>query len=112
MLIDITRNPGVLVKFLIGPDNKEPAEFMIHKEFACYHSPVFDAAFNGPFVEGQTQTYRMDDTTKGSFPIPVAISTRREIGYRPIERRLRSSERTYQASFHPKRISIWSNCGF
>lgn len=37
---------------------------MIHKEFACYHSLVFRAAFNSRsnFVESQTNTYRMKDT--------------------------------------------------
>ncbi|TVY36386.1 hypothetical protein LSUB1_G004769, partial [Lachnellula subtilissima] len=37
--------------------------FVVHKEFACHHSPVFNAAFNGPFVEGQTQVYGLEDTT-------------------------------------------------
>jgi hypothetical protein len=35
--------------------------FVIHKEFACHYSPVFKAAFNSKFWEGQTQTYRMVD---------------------------------------------------
>ncbi|TVY35533.1 hypothetical protein LOCC1_G005521 [Lachnellula occidentalis] len=37
--------------------------FAVHKEFACHHSPVFNAAFNGPFIEGQTQVYKLEDTT-------------------------------------------------
>lgn len=34
---------------------------MVHKEFAVHHSPVLKAAFNSNFIEGQTQTYRLDD---------------------------------------------------
>ncbi|TVY50526.1 hypothetical protein LCER1_G005359 [Lachnellula cervina] len=37
--------------------------FAVHKEFACHHSPVLNAAFNGPFVEGRTQIYELEDTT-------------------------------------------------
>jgi len=37
---------------------------LVHKEFACFYSPVLKAAFESEFIEGQTQTYRLDDTTK------------------------------------------------
>lgn len=40
--------------------------FTIHKDFACHYSPVLRAAFNGPFIEGQTQEYRFQDTTEGA----------------------------------------------
>ena len=64
-------DPDTLVTFLIGPgDNLK--KFVVHKEVACYHSGVFDAAFNNPaFTEGQTQTYKMDDTTNGAFRLLV-----------------------------------------
>ncbi len=38
----------------------------MHKEFVCHYSPVLRAAFNSAFIEGQTQTYTIeefDDTT-------------------------------------------------
>lgn len=35
---------------------------MIHKEIAVL-SPVFAAAFNGPFIEGQSQTYELEDAS-------------------------------------------------
>lgn len=35
---------------------------MVHKEFACYHSPVLKAAFDGEFIESQTKTYESKDT--------------------------------------------------
>jgi len=32
-------------------------------QVACSHSPVLNAAFNSDFLEGQTQIYRLEDTT-------------------------------------------------
>ncbi|KAH8748207.1 hypothetical protein BGZ57DRAFT_861727 [Hyaloscypha finlandica] len=49
--------PAELVTFLVGRD-KEP--FTVHKEFACRYSPVLRVAFTGPFLEEQTNTYRLD----------------------------------------------------
>lgn len=37
---------------------------MVHKEHACHHSPVLNAAFNSPMIEGQTQTYTFEDTSQ------------------------------------------------
>jgi len=54
------------VTFLIGHDEDK---FEIHKCFACYHSPVLDRAFASSFIEGQTQTYRLEDTTSAAFGI-------------------------------------------
>lgn len=31
------------------------------KEFACFYSPVLNAAFNGEYVESQTQSYLLED---------------------------------------------------
>ena len=42
-----------------GSDN--PVKFTLHKDFACHYSPVFHAAFNSNFIEGQTQTYHLED---------------------------------------------------
>ncbi|KAE9381301.1 hypothetical protein N431DRAFT_457902 [Stipitochalara longipes BDJ] len=54
------------VTFIIGP---KKTKFLVHKNFACDSSPVLKAAFNGPFVEGQTQTYKLDDTTENAFTL-------------------------------------------
>jgi hypothetical protein len=64
------REPATLVTFLIGPSNNQ-SKFFVHKEFACYHSPVLSAAFNSTFLEGQTQTYALEDTTEGAFRLLV-----------------------------------------
>jgi hypothetical protein len=34
---------------------------VVHKEFACYHSPVLKAAFDGEFIESKTKTYELHD---------------------------------------------------
>ncbi|TVY92543.1 hypothetical protein LAWI1_G001527 [Lachnellula willkommii] len=49
-----------LVTFKIGKDDKIET-FVVHKEFACHYSPVLKAAFNSDFIEGQTQTYILED---------------------------------------------------
>ena len=56
----ISRNPLQLVTIYAGskPDAKS---VVVHKDFACHYSPVFKAAFNSSFVEGQTQEYRVDE---------------------------------------------------
>ncbi|KAH6671126.1 hypothetical protein B0J14DRAFT_484605, partial [Halenospora varia] len=58
--------PNSLVTFFTGP-NPEFHKFTIHKEVTCYHSPVLRAAFESDFIEGQTQAYRLEETTKGAF---------------------------------------------
>ncbi len=67
---DLSRDPKSLVTFLVGPD-PAPVEFLVHKEVVCHHSRVLAAAFNGNFTEGQTQTYRLQDTTERAFRLLV-----------------------------------------
>ncbi|KAE9381269.1 hypothetical protein N431DRAFT_490676 [Stipitochalara longipes BDJ] len=55
-----------LVTFLVGPCCT-PKKFIIHKERVCQRSLVLKAALNGNFIEGQTQTYRFEDTSPGAF---------------------------------------------
>jgi hypothetical protein len=68
LFLTISRDPDAFVNFLIGPDEKK---FIVHKEFACHYSPVLNAAFNSQFIEGQTQTYRLEDTMEGTFRLFV-----------------------------------------
>ncbi|PQE07901.1 btb poz domain containing protein [Rutstroemia sp. NJR-2017a WRK4] len=44
--------------------------FVLHKSFLCYASPFFDAAFNGNFVEGQTQSMKLE-TSEQAFGMLV-----------------------------------------
>jgi hypothetical protein len=41
----------------------------IHKDFICYYSPFFDAAFNGNFKEGETHTIEFDDVDVTAFGV-------------------------------------------
>jgi len=62
--------PNEMVTFLIGETGSEEP-FKVHKEFACYYSPVLRAAFNSSFLEGQTQTYRLEDIGVNAFRLLV-----------------------------------------
>lgn len=49
-----------MVTVMIGlPNNLK--KFVLHKSFACFHSPVLHQAFSGPSLESQTQIYTIDD---------------------------------------------------
>jgi hypothetical protein len=63
-LLIIFRNPAALVTIIVEESDTEAEKFSVHKDFACFYSPVFKAAFNSTFVEGETQTYTLQDTTK------------------------------------------------
>jgi len=43
----------------------------VHFEQACRHSPVLRAAFNSKFLEGQSQRYKLDDTSAGAVQLLV-----------------------------------------
>ncbi|KAH9222817.1 hypothetical protein DL95DRAFT_518352 [Leptodontidium sp. 2 PMI_412] len=59
-------DPLTIVTIIIGRSVSKI--FAIYKEFACYYSPVLRAAFNGPFLEGQSQTMIIDDfSLSGAF---------------------------------------------
>ncbi|PQE03982.1 hypothetical protein CJF31_00003074 [Rutstroemia sp. NJR-2017a BVV2] len=63
-------SPSEIVTFITGKGDKE-RHFVVHTEFACKHSSVWKAAFNGGFIEGKTQTYRLEDTTGDAFQFLV-----------------------------------------
>ncbi|KAE9376510.1 hypothetical protein N431DRAFT_332035 [Stipitochalara longipes BDJ] len=48
-------------------NNAVPEKVLLHKDFLCYYSPFFNAAFNSRFKEGLTQqmTLQADVTTFG-----------------------------------------------
>jgi hypothetical protein len=59
-----SRNPKDIVT-LIAVEGDDTKEFLVHKEFACHYSPTLNAAFNSTFIEGQTQTYCLENTSEG-----------------------------------------------
>ena len=61
-LIMKTRNPLDLVTIIAGK-GPEHQQFKIHKEVCCEHSPVLKSAFTSVFIEGRTQTYKLDDAS-------------------------------------------------
>ena len=65
-LTNWTSNPTQQVTFNVGKgEAQEP--FVIHKEVVCHYSPVLNACFNSEFIEGQKQTYNVDDIDKNAF---------------------------------------------
>ncbi|CZR51111.1 uncharacterized protein PAC_00986 [Phialocephala subalpina] len=61
-------NPTSLVTLIIGKD-EDKKTFLVHREVACEASPVLKAVFESQFIEGQTQTYRLEDTTGRAFKL-------------------------------------------
>lgn len=59
-LTAINRKPAELITLYAGESD---VKFVVHKEFAYFYSPVLKAAFESNFIEGQTQTYRLGDST-------------------------------------------------
>ncbi|CZR51182.1 uncharacterized protein PAC_01057 [Phialocephala subalpina] len=59
-------DPTALVTFVIGPSDNSTT-FLVHKEPVFNKSEVFAAAFSSNFTEGQTQTFKIEDTTKAAF---------------------------------------------
>jgi hypothetical protein len=55
-----------MVTFIVG---EEPAKhtLVVHERLATISSRFFRAAFDGRFVEGGTQTRRLDDVDDGVF---------------------------------------------
>ncbi len=44
---------------------------MVPKSLICCYSPFFDAAFNGQFVEGETQSMILEDVESEIFALLV-----------------------------------------
>lgn len=57
-----------LVTFIVGPKTAQET-FLVHKEVACNNSPVFAAALNSNFIEGETLKYALDDVEPAIFKL-------------------------------------------
>jgi hypothetical protein len=68
LIFYLCRKPNQMVTLYAGNSNEV---FTVHKEFACHYSPVLKAAFNSNFIEGQTQTYRLQETTERAVRLLV-----------------------------------------
>lgn len=65
-LLTLYSDPISLVTFFVGPE-PTAVEFLIHRDVVYRQSSVLAAAFKGSFVEGQTQTYRLEETSPSAF---------------------------------------------
>lgn len=54
-----------MVALIVGKESNVK-KLVLHKEAACLYSPVFAAAFNSTFLEGQTQEYRLEEVNEGA----------------------------------------------
>lgn len=64
------RDPQPIVKIHVKFEEGSTETFKVHKNFICYYSPFFDAAFNGDFAEGESQEmefHEVDLQTFGMF---------------------------------------------
>jgi hypothetical protein len=68
------RDPENIVKLYAGEDETEKP-LSLHKQVACYYSPVFKAAFNSRFKEGETQTYKLEEATQRAVRLLIHVST-------------------------------------
>ncbi|KAF8854929.1 hypothetical protein BDZ45DRAFT_805374 [Acephala macrosclerotiorum] len=59
-------DPTALVTFVIGPSDNSTT-FLVHKELVFNKCEVFAAAFSSTFTEGQTQIFKIEDTTEAAF---------------------------------------------
>ncbi|TVY19578.1 hypothetical protein LARI1_G003407 [Lachnellula arida] len=64
--------PQTMVKVNVSfKADDEKQEFLVYKEFICYYSPFFDAAFHGSFEEGATQSIDIVDVRPKAFGLFV-----------------------------------------
>ena len=46
-------------------------KYIVHKDLICFYSPFFDKAFNGRFLEGETQEMKLPEVSSAIFGIFV-----------------------------------------
>ncbi|KUJ22814.1 uncharacterized protein LY89DRAFT_728927 [Mollisia scopiformis] len=89
-------NPTTLVTFIVGAEpNTE--KFMVHKEVACFGSPVLDAALDRTSIEGDVLKYTMDSTTPRAFRLLVQWLYSRKLKVLQLRTLSESPTTTHQA---------------
>ncbi|CZT50076.1 uncharacterized protein RSE6_11000 [Rhynchosporium secalis] len=77
--------PQTMVTFRVGAESIKET-FLIHKIFACAHSPLFNAAFESELIEGSTQNMQLEDIDPHVFGLLVDWLHNKEInGHDPTE---------------------------
>lgn len=103
----IHRNVDSLVTLYAVESSKK---FIVHKDYACHYSPVFKAAFASQFLEGQTQEYRLEDTTEEVLRILVQWLYTQELDSPPIwkeDKELSESEKADGKQYHVSLVRLW-----
>jgi hypothetical protein len=95
-----------MVTLYAGDSNEA---FTVHKEFACHYSPVLKTAFNSNFIEGQTQTYRLQETTERAVRLLVPwFYTQKLDTFVPKEtKEAVSDERKAESSQDAALVELW-----
>ncbi|CZT01252.1 uncharacterized protein RAG0_08989 [Rhynchosporium agropyri] len=74
-----------MVTFRVGAESIKET-FLIHKNFACAHSPLFNAASESELIEGSTQNMQLEDIDPQVFGLLVDWLHNKEInGHDPTE---------------------------
>lgn len=60
-----------IVKLVVGSDD-EAKTFPVHRKRLCQKVPYFEAMFNGPYIEGQTQSAKMPEDDPIAFQSMLA----------------------------------------
>ena len=83
----LTRNRDCqsVVTLLTGPKG---TPLIVHKAIACKHSPVFRAAFNSEFREGQEQMYELEDRSEDTIRVLIKWLYSQELDLKQVQLRL------------------------
>ena len=68
LTLELNRKSGQMFTLYAGDSDEV---LIVHREFASHYSPVLKAAVNSKFSEGQTQTYRLQETTDRAIRLLV-----------------------------------------
>lgn len=109
---------GILKGFvtLLAAGDKDAKPLEIHREVVCYYSPIFRAASNSRLKEGETQEYRIEDTSRKlvkllihvSYPFFARINSYAERIVVDVLPRDRSRNRWLQAKEHRRSNPRWT----
>ncbi|CZR58479.1 uncharacterized protein PAC_08371 [Phialocephala subalpina] len=67
----LVKSSTIVIVNVRNDDQDEYETFPIHKNYICHHSPYFEAAFNGRFIEGETQEMDIGDVEPMVFGLFV-----------------------------------------
>ena len=96
----ITSEMDNVVTFLIGAPH--PRKFVVHQNFVDYYCPLLKKAFNSPFIEGMTKTYKLEDTTPAAFALFV-----RWLYTQDIEDAMAANDHKEISAYYAALVRLW-----